>query len=1111
MVRNIQARFLSVSLAAMAMLASSAPNLNAQTLFGSMVGNVTDATGAAVPGAQVKITQTGTNEVRTASSNEAGNYTISTVTAGTYQIEIVKQGFRGFVSSNVLVNQNNVVRVDAQLQVGAQAEKVEVTAEAATLQTDRADVHAEVSSQQLEQLPQPNRSYEGLLALVPGTTPPGGQLQGGTNNPSKSMSFSFNGTGASAATVRIEGVSAMNPWVTNYTTFVPSMEAIQNVNVATSAADAEQGLSGGASVNVSLKSGSNQTHGAAFGYNIIAKFEANNFFANAAGIKKPPHLVNNNTGGSLGGHVIKDKLFYFGSYEGDYANQADSGVLSIPGGTQLGGNFTGSANEIYDPNTGAANGTGRTPFPGKTIPASRISPITAKMIPFFPSTNIPGVNNNFYLNRPTVYNLHKIDTKVDYTASQKLRLSGRWGYQPFYNFQQPIYGEVLGGSGGFAASGAGNYLQNGATLAISGSGTYVVSPTFVVDATFGITQAHQLLFPNKSDVRYGADVLGIPGVNKGILPWAGGLPQFALSGFVTFGYSYTALEYKDPIFEYTANATKTLGSHTVRFGMDISRQHQNHIETNPDVFNFSGNSTALNGGPGSNAYNVVADYLLGLPTTMSNQVQFIQPTETLRTWEYALYVRDQFQVNRKLTVNYGVRWEMYPVPTQATKGTSVYDFASNTITQCGVQGQPMDCGIKVSHKLLAPSFGIAYRPFEKTVVRAGYSLSPSQDNMARDQLKTYPDLVGATINGASSFTPAGTLSTGIPLIASPVLTNGKIFVPPGTGGLSVFNNQNYIRGYIQSWNITVQREFAGGVTVQTGYVGSHAAKMVSNANVNYGLLGGGTASQPLFSRGLTAAVNVHQPILSSTYNSLQNTIKKRLSNGLMVQTSYTWSHEIGRFTSILIPQYTNYDKYTAGTDRTHNLNVSAMYELPFGKGKQYFKSGVGAKVLGGWTTNGLFGHVSGTPFTITSATGGCNCPGNSQTADVVKPVTKVGGGVNGLGDPYFDPTAFAPVSGARFGTLGFNRFRGPGSTNIDLNLFRTFPVTEKIKVQIRAEALNATNTPHFANPGANVSNASFNADGSVKNLGGFMQITSTAPLGRILDQRYFRFGLRIMF
>jgi len=661
-----------------------------------MVGNVTDSSGAAVPGASVRVTEKSTNEVRSGQTNESGNYTISTMPAGTYQVEITKEGFRSFVTSNILVNQNKVVRVDASLQVGAQAEKIEVTAEAAALQTDRADVHAEVATQQLENLPQPNRSYEGMLALVPGTTPPGGQLNGGTNNPSKSMQFSFNGTGTSAATVRIEGVSAMNPWVTNYTTFVPSIEAIENVNVTTSAADAEQGLAGGASVNVRLKSGSNTTHGAAYIYNIVSAFEANNFFANSAGIAKPPHLVDNNAGGSLGGHVIKDKLFYFGSYEGDYAHQSESGILSIPAAKQLSGDLSGSSSPIIDP-------TSKTAFPGNIIPQNRISAVVQKLIPNFPATNLPGVVNNYYINRGTVYNLHKIDTKVDYTATQKLRLSGRYGYQPFYNLQNPIYGQFLGGSGGFASSGAGNYLQHGATLAVSGSGTYVMTPTFVIDATFGITQAHQLLFPTSTDQRVGSDVLGIPGTNIGKLPWAGGLPNFVMSNFVTFGYSYPALEYKDPIFEETINATKTKGAHTIRFGVDISRQHQNHIEVNPTAFTFSGNVT---GGGGATPYSQIGDFLLGLPTTMANSTQVIQPTESLRTWEFALYARDQYQLNRKLTINYGVRWELYPVPTQENKGISIYNPAANTLTECGVGGTPMDCGINVSHKLFAPSIGI---------------------------------------------------------------------------------------------------------------------------------------------------------------------------------------------------------------------------------------------------------------------------------------------------------------------------------------------------------------------------------------------------------------------
>jgi hypothetical protein len=288
------------------------------------------------------------------------------------------------------------------------------------------------------------------------------------------MQFSFNGQGNSAANVRIEGVSARNPWVTQYTTFVPSIEAIENVNITTNAADAEQGISSGASVNVRLKGGSNETHGAGYEYNIGSYSEAQNFFLNTTGTKQPvPHLVDNNAGGFIGGHIIKDKLFYFGSYEGSYNRSAVSGFLSMPNPATLSGNFTGSPNPIYDPNTGnQLTGQNRTPFPGKIIPASRVDPVVAKLLPHFPTVSNPNATQqNNFVNQGQVYNLHKIDTKVDYTATPKLRVSGRYGYQPYYNLQQPIYGDFLGGSGGFPSAGAGNYLQHGATLAISGNGS----------------------------------------------------------------------------------------------------------------------------------------------------------------------------------------------------------------------------------------------------------------------------------------------------------------------------------------------------------------------------------------------------------------------------------------------------------------------------------------------------------------------------------------------------------------------------------------------------------------------------------------------------------------
>lgn len=1138
---NRRLPFLGV-LALACLLALFSQPATAQVEFGSMVGNVTDATGGSIPGASVKITLTSTNDSRTVQTDTAGAYTIATVIPGTYRVEITRDGFRTFVATDILVNQNNVVRVDAQLVVGTQAERIEVTTTTtAELQTERADIHAEIASTNFLELPQPNRTYSGLLEVVPGIIPPGGQLSGGTNNPSKSMSFSFNSTNSTAPTVRIEGINSMNTWVRNYQSYVPSVEAIQNVNIATNANDAEQGIAGGASVNVMLKSGSNATHGAAYAYNSNSALEANNFFANASGIKKPPLLNDWDFGGLAGGHIIRNKLFYFGSYELDDAHQSDSAVLSFPNHAQLGGDMSGSSTPIYDPNTGAKDGTGKTPFPSNQIPTSRIDPVTLKIIPNIPMTNVGGaaVINNYYTNRLTIYHLHKIDTKLDYNVRSKLRLSGRFGYQPYYNFQTPFYGEILGGSGGFGQSGAGNYLQHGAALAVSGSGSYIASPTLVIDASWGKTSSHQVLMPNLTNTRYGLDVLGIPGTNNGPLPWTGGVPNFAISNFNTMGASYPALEYIQPIYEYEANATKIKGSHTIRFGADLNFQHPRHIEDRNNTFTFNGSATILNGGPGANPYNALSDFLLGDFYEGTNWLQVLQPYLTMRTWEYALYARDQWHVSPKLTVNYGVRWEYYPVPTRdasmnapnpvapsglGTTGNGLYflDMQHGTVSVCGAGGIPSDCGISVSKKLLAPSIGIAYRPTEKFVIRMGYSLSPYQENMGMTSMQAYPGEVQFDELAPNSYTYVGQLRTGLPQIVAAPGSNSVYPILPATGNITGTNSlKNFPRGYFQTYNFTVQRELAFGLLASIGYVGSHAVKIQTSIPLNYGQLGGGAASQPLaWIPDYSTGVQGLEPWGHEKYNSLQATLNKRLSKGLQFQAAYTYSKDISMATSVLIPQYIYRDYYTAGSDRTHHIVVSAAYELPFGKGKAMATSPVASAILSGWSVNAIFNHYSGAPFTVSAANSSCNCPGNSQTANLINPqaVYKVGNGVQGintgnsaLNDAYINPLAYAAVTTATFGTAGFNQLRGPGNTNIDMSVFRTFRATERLKFQIRAESMNATNTPHFANPGANVSNMSLNPDGTIKNLNGFMQITSTNPLGRILDQRYFRVGLRILF
>jgi len=269
----------------------------------------------------------------------------------------------------------------------------------------------------------------------------------------------------------------------------------------------------------------------------------------------------------------------------------------------------------------------------------------------------------------------------------------------------------------------------------------------------------------------------------------------------------------------------------------------------------------------------------------------------------------------------------------------------------------------------------------------------------------------------------------------------------------------------------------------------------------------------LFPYGITGAANVVDPLGSDIYHSLQTTVKKQFTHGFTTQLAYTYSHDISMNTSILIPQFRNYDRYTTSLDRTHAVVLSSTYELPFGAGKQYLQHGILGQVAGGWTVNGLLTHYSGIPFTVTSSANSCNCPGNSQTANqILSNVSIVGNGLNGT--PYFNPLAFAPVTTASFGNEGFNRLRGPGATNVDLNIFRDFRLTERLKLEIRGEAFNLSNTPHFANPTSgnlNVSNLQTNADGSVRNLNGYDTITTVNPLGRLIDQRYFRFGVRFMF
>jgi hypothetical protein len=1078
-------------LAAALMLLQTVPPAAGQVLFGSIVGSITDASGAAIPGAAVTVTQIETNESRETLTVDTGSYSLPTVRPGTYKISVRKVGFKVYSIDDVPVTLNTVVRADAALQIGAQNESVEVTSVSAPLQTEKADVHVEFNSRQLADLPQPMRNFEGIVALTPGIAPPVAS-GGGTNNPSRSFQVTANGTSRSGTNILIDGVSATNPWVQFFVTYAPSVEAIETVNVVTGSSGADQGLTNGASINVQTKSGTNQLHGSLYELNIVSALKARPYFLPAGqGI---PKLIENDFGATLGGRIVKNKVFYFGSYEGDYNRLGNvSTNLTIPTAAIRQGNMSASPTPIYDPASGVYDSkgipSGRIPFAGNIIPANRLNPASAKLVALLPDPNqnvSSTPSNNFYVNTPISNTLTHIDTKFDWVASQKWKFTGRYGYQPYNLSQTAIFGPIL--------AGASNNVAEGYATAYALNLAYVVSPRFVVDANWGRTYAHQILNPPSTDKRLGSDYLGIPGTNLGDLPHAGGMPQFNINNYTGYGFSYTPLQYDDPVYQYSANATWNKGSHTLRFGTNTSRQHMAHFETTPTAFFFNGGATQLgSGGPAANSFNTYADFLLGLPQRYVNSVATNTPI-TLHTWQHSLYVQDTLQVHRKLTFTVGTAWEYYPVPTRGDRQIESYNFSTNQILLCGIGPNPSNCGITVQKNLFAPRVGIAFRPVEDTVIRAGYSLAPEQINLFRDGLYNYPTRPDFDQIGLSSFDPVGSLTTGIPVQNAPSLSSGVIAPPRGLVlGAIIKPNEKFIRGYTESMNFAVQRDFGHGWVGQAGYVGTLTLHQHTQYNVNYGTLNGGATSQVFFPQGITSAIRVILPYETMRYNSFQAQLNHRFSRGFLFGAAYTRSKWIGTCCddsgdggpAISLPQYTYLNRAIMGADRPNNLRLSAVYDLPF------------RKVAGGWHIQFILSKYSGSPF---SALGGnINTPGFTQRAQQVKTDVRYFGKI-GPGQSYFDGSAFVAVTAPGvIGNAGFNTLRGPGVTNVDLSMFRDFRVRERLTIQFQAQALNAANTPHFGVPNSNTTSS------------GYTQITFTTPASRLLDERYLRFGLKARF
>jgi Carboxypeptidase regulatory-like domain len=1108
----------------------SAPVMG-QAVNATLLGTVTDSSGAAVANVKVTITETNTGISRVSQTNDSGNYVFPDLPPGTYTVIAEQPGFKRESRAGIDVIVNTTGRIDLVLQPGNASETVTVVAETPILQTERADTGRKLETVLTENIPLgTNRNFQNLLNIVPGTTRATFQ-HSQFFNASSSLQTEVNGQLREGNNYQIEGIDD-NERTGLLQILVPPLEAIQTVDVSTSNYDAELGRASGAVINVILKSGTNNFHGAAYEFVRNSYFNARNYFDPSVG-----HLAYNYLGGNVGGPIKKNKLFFFADFLKVFDHEANTNLVTIPTMALRSGDLSASTTPIYNPFTGNPDGTGRQQFvassaPGTAtvqgrngmvdafnpactnaagcpniIPLALIDPISAKLLAFLPPPTAAGNTNNYF----ALLAFHKdtdfVDAKVDANITDKDRLSARFSYQRPSVLQAPIFG-IAGGpaQGNFEGSGLQNTYSTGLNYNRFFSNTLVAE--FRVGVAWYHNEAHNTDFGTNT-----SDTLGIPGVNLDKTITSGIVGITINGGFsnplIGFSASLPWVRSETNI-DFANTWTKILGNHTVKFGVDLRRVRdallQEQTFSPRGLYTFNDGQTALNTGAGASKTsftNDFASFLLDVPGQAGRDLATFFPN--YRATQFFAFVQDKWLVTPKLSADIGVRWEFYPAATPAAKGGfSNYDPTNNTLLVSGIGGIPNDLGIATHYKYFAPRLGLAYRLKESTVFRAGFGISytPFPDN---SYAYNFPVRANNAFNPAvASFGPAvlpngqtATFENGFPAPILPVVPSNGIITNPAVAVNYFVVNQNFKNPYVESWNAAIQQSLPWRFVLDLAYVGNHSVDTVVNYNLNAAtVVGLGNKGLPEFnSFGRTASTNLLFAGYSSSYNALQVKFDRRFTGGLATTTAYTFGKGMGFQTdddgglAFYIDQRRNYARNDF--DRTHTFVQSMVYDLPFGNGRRWVSSGVGAAILGGWRVSSFLTIMSGLPLFFTANSTSLLAPGNTQTPNLVAPVQLLHG--IGVTNPWFTSSSFAAPAADTFGNVGRNYLSGPGFFNLDAALSKSIRFTERFNLDLRLEAFGVTNTPQFffaSNGGT--------AAGTTLGSSSFGQITS-ATGGRTLQ------------
>jgi hypothetical protein len=1137
----------------LALLAFSCRGALAQLSTADIVGTVTDATGALVSKASVALVNIDTHDQRSAVTSDSGDFQFSLLPVGHYTVTAKKAGFKTSTTT-VAVEAGDRARADFHLVAGGATETVVVEATTPLLQADNATVSSTVTDMAVQDLPLNGRNFVQLVQLVPGANegPGNGLTSGGRPDDRRSTNgFSVNGQDDTLNNYIVDGVDD-NERIIGTIGVKPSVEGIQEISVQTNSYAPEAGRTAGGVINIITKSGGNNFHGTAYEFFRNDKFDARNTFQTTG---PAPELRQNQFGGSISGPIVRDKTFFFADYEGFRQVSGQTYTSSVPTIAEY--NAINSQSGLT-PNTLILLGNGTAPL---GVPRA-VDPVALKMLQLFPAPNVGtvgqvGSNYTISPNKTQFTNIY--DMRLDHAFNQSNHFFGRYNYNKV-NTLTPA--QIPAGANPNAPAALKSIIPGGgrwnfAGPAIDGAQqialgyTHTFSQNLVVDLLAGYTRINN--FSQPLNYNNNADTtVGFPA--NGLLTTA--LSPTSINGLNDIGDgAYVPLQDIDGTFQYAANVSYAVKSHSLKFGASLIRRQARNVQSAYPFgeYSFGLPSDSLSANAGTNLNDALASTLVGAMYESDFNLDLLTPD--YRAWEPSFFAQDNWKVNPKLTVTYGIRYDVYAPFTEARNRLSNFNYTQalastiatvgSALQVAGVNGVSATAGLQTIHTNFAPRIGFSYSVQPTLVVRGGYGLSYFPGNYTSNaDLKNAPftsvykpnceSTMAQTIQtylavGAGTHTAACTVSAAY----QTVFDNG--FPTPvaqtiNSAALSlVAEDPKFRPAMIQQFNLQIEKQFGPNV-LTVGYVGNrgqHEAETINDINVP-------TPAQVFANANAPRPLGTLLPNLGSVnwlasegisnYNGLQSSFQRRFAKGLAFDANYTWGHALSDVTGFSEEgmqgwsnanpnQIRAIDYGNAENDIRNRFALSLNYELPF----KNFK-GAEKIVLGGWQINSIVAWQSGKNFSVTNNAGYSNYAsplingGPDRPNQLANPL--VAGAVSGnagcsapskvhTNAAWFNPCAFQAQTIGTVGTTHRNSIYGPHFRHIDFSLFKDFPVTEKLKVQFRAEAFNITNTPNFYMPN-NVNSG----PGTRLGNGSFAQISSTDPN---YVPRQLQFALKLKF